>query len=103
MALGNPFQLLPQRADSEYIWTVDLTARRDKAAAEVAPVRKQAQAREREAAALQQQLLEMKKAWKSGTARYREKEAELAAARKEARELEARAQAIEDAVYDIRP
>jgi type I restriction enzyme M protein len=92
------FQVLPKRADSDYSWTVDIEARQEKARTEAAPLKREAQARQREMASLQQQLKKVAR----GSDAYAELQACLKTVEKEARELKARAQAIEDAVYDLK-
>jgi type I restriction enzyme M protein len=114
------FEVLPDREDSEYSWTVDVEARKQKAAEEAAPIRQQAQAKRREAERLRRRLKEMKAALRepdepvqlafadggsegSVTAETVEAlEEQIKGTGKEARELGRRAQAIEDAVYDLK-
>jgi type I restriction enzyme M protein len=54
--------LLPSRGESDRSWTVDITERKRKAAAEAAPFKRQAQEREQQAAGWKERLRELKKA-----------------------------------------
>jgi type I restriction enzyme M protein len=96
------FEVLPDRADSDYSWTVDVNKRKEEARAEAEPIRKQAQAKRREARPLRSRLAELKDARLTRTDEYQELRAEVKEIEKEARELDRRAQAIEDAVYDLK-
>ncbi|HEY6188271.1 MAG TPA: N-6 DNA methylase, partial [Pyrinomonadaceae bacterium] len=97
------FRLLPERADSDRSWTVDVTARRQEAKRQAEPLREKAQPLSAEATKLRAQIKELKK---QNTLDARAKIAELSITVStldaEARELTNKAQAIEDAVYDLK-
>jgi len=101
---GPFFELIEQRgtpqAETDHSWTIDFAARRQHAAAEAAPHRREMEAQREQALALREQAKALRKA-------DREAEAELAlldaaGAERAARESAAKAQAIEDAVYDLK-
>ena len=96
------FKLLPKRKDSERSWTVDFVARKKKAAAEAAPLKKQVIAKQQEANRWKEELADLKKAMPVPNKKIAEAEQRIAELTKEARELAARAQDIEDAVYDLK-
>lgn len=75
------FKLLPQRADSRYSWTVDIEARRIKAAEEAEPFYKEAQANQREANQLKRQLDACKKERAEQARQLRRLEKQIADAR----------------------
>jgi type I restriction enzyme M protein len=97
------FRLLPERADSERSWTVDIVAHRQDAKRQADPLREKAQPLTAEATELRTQIKELKK---QNTPKTRAKIAELSVTvstlETEARELTNKAQAIEDAVYDLK-
>lgn len=97
------FRLLPERADSERSWTIDITARRQDAKRQTDPLREKAQPLTDEATNLRAQIKELKK---QNTPNAQAKIAELSITvstlEAEARELNNKAQAIEDAVYDLK-
>lgn len=96
------FRLLPERSDSERSWTVDFTARKQKAATEAEPYKNKAREKEQAAAQWKERLNELKKATPSDKATIEEAEQKMAAAIKEAREQAAKAEEIENAVYDLK-
>jgi type I restriction enzyme M protein len=97
------FRLLPERADSERSWTVDLTARREAAKRQAEPLRSKAQPLSDEALRLREQIKELKRQNKSELQnQIDEFTARANGLDGEARELRAKAQAIEDAVYDLK-
>jgi type I restriction enzyme M protein len=96
------FEVLPDRAGSDYSWTVDLDERKAEAKAEAKPVWAKAKAKQAEATRLGAQLRELKKAKQPVAEQYKKIEAQLKETRKEARELNRRARAIEDSVYDLK-
>lgn len=96
------FKLLPTQGDSEQSWTVDMTARKQKANEEAEPYKQQAGKKEREAAQWSDRAKELKKTKPTddkAVAEALQKAAELA---KEAREQSAKAEEIENAVYDLK-
>ncbi|MCO6451261.1 MAG: N-6 DNA methylase [Caldilineales bacterium] len=98
----NFFAALPDRADSEFSWTIDLTDRRFEAAEEARPYRQQATNKRREAQPLQKRMADLKLAKQTRSDEYLELQDQVKVIVKEAREFEKRAQAIEDAVYDLK-
>jgi type I restriction enzyme M protein len=96
------FARLPNREDSERSWTVDLAARKAKAAADAQPFRDAARAKGDEVELLKDKLSGLKKAKPRDEAAITEAESRLAALTKEAREATAKAEAIENAVYDLK-
>lgn len=96
------FKLLPKRKDSERSWTVDFVARKKKAAAEAAPFKTRATAKQQKANRWKEKLADLKKAKPAPKKKIAEAEKQIAELTKEARELAARAQDIEDAVFDLK-
>jgi len=96
------FRLLPQRADSERSWTVDIEERKRRAAQEARSFKEQANAKANEAAQWNERLKELRRAARRDETAIAEAEARLAALTREARELANRAKEIEDAVYDLK-
>jgi len=96
------FRLLPQRADSELSWTVDMDERKRIAAEEARPLKEQSTARGREVAQWNERLTELKKARPRDEAAIKEAQAKVKELTREARDLAAKAKAVEDAVYDLK-
>ena len=96
------FARLPGRDDSDRSWTVDLTARKAKAAADAQPFKDLAREKSTEADAKRERLAELKKAKPRDEAAIAAVDGEIAALVKESREATARAEAIENAVYDLK-
>ncbi|MEX2139716.1 MAG: N-6 DNA methylase [Pirellulales bacterium] len=95
-------RLLPQRADSDLSWTVDMDQRKRIAANESRPLKEQSTAKSREAAEWNERLKELKKADPRDEAAIEDAETKVNALVREARELAAKAKEIEDAVYDLK-
>lgn len=95
-------EMLATKGDSERSWTVDLSARKAKAAADAQPFKDAARARSIEAETKRERLAELKKAKPRDEAAIAATDAEIAALAKEAREATAKAEAIENAVYDLK-
>lgn len=93
---------LATREDSARSWTIDLTARRTKAAGDAKPFRETAHARSRDAERARDRLASLKKAKPRDEAAISSAEAAVAALSKEARVAANRADAIENAVYDLK-
>lgn len=93
---------LATREDSERSWTVDLSARRAKAAADAQPCRDTARARSQEAERLKDRLSELKKAKPHDEAAIADVDAKVAGLLREAREATNKADDIENAVYDLK-
>ncbi|MBX3405030.1 MAG: N-6 DNA methylase [Phycisphaeraceae bacterium] len=94
--------MLATKGDSERSWTVDLTARKAKAAADAQPLKDLARAKSAEADAKRERLSELKKAKPRDEAAIAALDAEIAVLVKYAREAAAKAEAIENAVYDLK-
>lgn len=93
---------LPGRLDSDRSWTVDLSARRAKAAADALPFREQARERTREAEGVKDQLSALKKARPTNEAAIAAAEQNVRELVKLAREATSKADDIENAVYDLK-
>jgi type I restriction enzyme M protein len=96
------FRLLPDRADSEESWTVDLDGRKRTAAAEARPFKEQATRKGQEAEQWKERVKELKKARPADGQALAAAEEQVRALTKEAREAAAKAKEIEDAVYDLK-
>src|ERR1051325_9246004 len=97
------FRLLPERADSERSWTVDITARRQEAKRQAEPLREKAQPLTAQVTELRAQIKELKKQnTPDAQAKIEELTITVSTLEAEARELNNKAQAIEDAVYDLK-
>jgi len=96
------FRLLPDRADSDRSWTVDIAERKRRAAEESAPIKREANAKEQEAARWKEELAKLKKAKPRDQAKIDEVNGRIKDIRKEARDLLRRAEAIDNAVYDLK-
>ena len=95
-------QRLPNRQDSERSWTVDLAARRAKAADEAQPFRDAARARLREADTAKAGLKVLRKASPRDEHAIAKAEATLRELLKSSREAANKADDIENAVYDLK-
>ncbi len=97
------FRLLPEHADSERSWTIDIQARRQDAKRQATPLREKAQPRTAEATQIRTQIKELKKQnTPASRAKIDELSITVSTLETEARELTNKAQAIEDAVYDLK-
>jgi type I restriction enzyme M protein len=96
------FARLPQRDDSERSWTVDLAARRARAAEDARPFKDQAREKSKQADDVRDRLAALKKTKPRDAAAVAAAEAELAALTKAAREAANKAEGIENAVYDLK-
>lgn len=93
---------LVTRGDSDRSWTIDLTARRAKAADEARPFRETARAKMREAERAKDELAAVKKAKPRDEAVIADAESAVRDLLREAREATAKADDIENAVYDLK-
>lgn len=96
-------RLLPERADSERSWTVDITARRAEAKRQAAPFRAEAEKLNTKIAETREEI----KKWKAsddGAAPdiVAELQSSVNALGVRVRELNAKAQSIEDAAFDLK-
>jgi len=98
------FNLLDRRgteqAETEHSWTIDFTARRQQAADEAAPHRREAERQRERSAGLRDEAKALRKADRAAQADVRLTEA--GEAERAARDSAAKAQDIVDAVYDIK-
>lgn len=95
-------RLLPERADSDLSWTVDMDERKRIAAEEARPLKEQSTAKGQQAAQWNEQLKELKKAKPRDDAAVEEAEAKVKDLTREVKDLAAKAKEIEDAVYDLK-
>lgn len=95
---------LPDRSDSDASWTVDMVARKRKAAAEARPFHEQAREKKQEAARWKERLDELRKPKlvERDDAAIEEADNKLKGLTKEANALAAKAADIENAVYDLK-
>ena len=96
------FAKLPSREDSERSWSVDLSARRAKAATDAQPFRETARAKSRQAEEVKRHLTDLKKAKTRDDAAIADADARISGLLKEAREATNRADDIENVVYDLK-
>ena len=98
------FELLDQRgteqAETAYSWTMDFAARRQRAADEAAPHRREAERQRERAAGLRDEAKALRKADQAEQADG--KLTDAADAERSVREALAKAQGIDDAVYDLK-
>jgi type I restriction enzyme M protein len=96
------FRLLPERADSERSWTVDITVRRRDAKSQAEPLRVKALPLNAEANALRARIKELKKKNPPDAKEIKALSDKAATLESEARDLTNKADAIENAVYDLK-
>jgi type I restriction enzyme M protein len=96
------FQLLPARGDSARSWTVDFTARLQKALEDARPHREKAADLDAQAKELDDALREKRKAKSVSATTFAALEGKLRTFERAARESRAKADAIEDAVFDLK-
>ena len=97
------FRLLPERADSELSWTVDMDERKRVAADEARPFKEQSAAKGQQAAQWNERLKDLKKAQpRDDRSRRGQPKPRSRTLTREARDLAAKAKEIEDAVYDLK-
>jgi type I restriction enzyme M protein len=95
-------RLLPQRADSELSWTVDMDERKRIASQEAQPLKDQSTAKGQQAAQWSERLKGLKKAEGRDEATIEAAEAKIRELTREARGLAGKAKEIEDSVYDLK-
>jgi type I restriction enzyme M protein len=93
---------LATREDSDRSWTVDLAARKAKAAVDSQPLKDTARAKTREAGRIKDRLGELKKIRPRDQAAVADAETMVAGLLKAAREATNKAEDIESAVYDLK-
>jgi len=96
------FQLLPKRTDSKQSWTVDFSARLQKALEEARPHREKAAELSAKAKILEDQLREQRKAKKLPASKLADLEEHWKSVDREARESAAKGDDIENAAYDLK-
>ncbi|MBN1876772.1 MAG: N-6 DNA methylase [Anaerolineae bacterium] len=96
------FEMLPNRADSKYSWTVNIPKHRAQAQREATTVRKEARAKRREITVLQTQLDRLKSEGKAHTDAYQNLQIQIREIKKELRDIARRIRAIEEAVYNLK-
>lgn len=95
-------RLLPQRADSELSWTVDMDERKRIAADEARPLKEQATVKGQQSAQWGERLKDLKRAKHRDEAAIEEAETKVKELTRESRDLAAKAKEIEDAAYDLK-
>lgn len=93
---------LAKREDSERSWTLDLSARRTKAAADAQPFKDNARLKSQEAEKIKEHVVELKKVKPRDEGAIADAEQAVVALFKEARIATNKAEAIESAVYDLK-
>jgi len=96
------FQLLPDHADSQHSWTIDLATRRANAKTEADLLRAQAAEPSVRVAEIGLRLREHKRTRNTNPVEIEALDAEHKRLTKQIRDLESKAQSIEDAVYDLK-
>jgi len=96
------FRLLPDRAESELSWTVDMDERKRIAAEEARPLKEQSTAKGHQAAQWNERLKELKKAKPRDDTAIEKAETKFKELTRESRDLAGKAKEIEDAVYDLK-
>lgn len=99
---GDFFRLLPDRADSDLSWTVDMDERKHRAKEEARPFKEQAATKTDQAIECSDHIKALKQGKPPNEEAIEQAEATLKKLTREARELTAKAKAIEDAVYDLK-
>jgi type I restriction enzyme M protein len=93
---------LATREDSERSWTIDLAARKSKAADDAQPFKNTARAKSQEADAVKDRLGDLKKVRPRDEAAIAAAETELSSLFKQSRDASNKAEQIENAVYDLK-
>jgi type I restriction enzyme M protein len=93
---------LATREDSDRSWTVDLSARKARAAADAQPFKDTARIRSQEAERIRDRLGELKKARPRDEAAITDAGTRVVGLLKEARDATNKAEGIENAVYDLK-
>ena len=96
------FQLLPKRGDSKQSWTMDFSARLQKALEEARPHREKGAELSAQARLLEDDLREKRKAKKLAQSKLDELEEKRKVVEREARESLAKGDSIENAAYDLK-
>ena len=97
------FRLLPERADSENSWTVDLRVRIEKAIEEAKPFRRKAGEKGQERTQVEKRLTRLRRQRENkDQAAIEETQAALSTLKKEISALQKQATDIENAAYDLK-
>lgn len=96
------FRLLPERGDSEKSWTIDFSARREKARQEAEPFKVKAKQIENEAYQTREKVKQLKQQSPQNKDEINELLTKASDLESKARENRAKAEAIENAIYDIK-
>ena len=96
------FRLLPERADSERSWTVNIKDRKAEAKRQADPLRAQAAPLDEEANALRNQIKELKMAKPLDEAQIEALAAKATKLSRQASDLKSKAQAIENSAFDLK-
>jgi type I restriction enzyme M protein len=96
------FRLLPERADSERSWTININARRREAKSQADPLREKSQPLNAEANELRTRIKELKKKNPPDAEAIKTFSEKAAMLESEARDLTNQADAIENAIYDLK-
>lgn len=96
------FEAYPNKADSDYSWTIDVAAQKAKAREEAQPFYDEAAALEKQVRQKQTRLKQLKKDNQTRSDEYKELNTAVKELRKEARQIRAKGEAVETAVYDLK-
>lgn len=96
------FRLLPERGDSERSWTIDFSARREKARRESEPFKLKVKQLENEAYELREKGKQLKLQSPQNKEEIKGLLDKIATVEAEAKENKAKAESIENAIYDIK-
>jgi type I restriction enzyme M protein len=96
------FRLLPERGDSERSWTIDFSARREKALQESEPFKLKVKRLENEAYETREKIKQLKLQSSQNKDEINELQTKTVDLETEARENRAKAELIESAIYDIK-
>lgn len=96
------FRLLPERADSERSWTIDFSARREKARQESEPFKQKVRQLDNEAYETREKVKQLKLQSPQNKDEINGLLEKIAELESQARENRAKAEAIDNAIYDIK-
>jgi type I restriction enzyme M protein len=96
------FRILPNHADGELSWTMDIDERKRIAAEEARPFKEKAAAKSQAAAQWNERLKDLNKAKPHDNHAIEEAEANVKKLARDTKDLAAKAKEIEDAVYDLK-
>jgi type I restriction enzyme M protein len=96
------FRLLPERGDSERSWTIDFSARRDKARQESEPFKQKVRRLENEAYEAREKIKQLKQQSLQNKDKINELQTKIVELEAEAKKNRDKAESIENAIYDIK-